>query len=184
MFHNAKGNSKVLIREYVSDGFAGDPDSWKMISQFEETGADLIEYELGTVLSFEAEATGNRYAVEGFGMNAGTRTLLYGPYAELRIPIGNLPSEGNLTVSIGFKNRKDDVHKRFTVMANGQTVYAGETDKTILKKGLDVSVPAASFKNGNVLNLKICFPDLDEAEMELDIEQRTYTVSLRSLCIR
>ena len=183
VFYNTSGNSRIVVNEYVSTGYAGDMDGWELVNQYEEDNSYLIEYELGTVLSFGVEATGNRYAFEGFGNNTGWRSKLFGPLAELRIPIKNLPSKGDLSVIIGFYNLKDDYDKSIIVEANDLTVFEGKTSKEMLKNGLNVSVPVDSFDNTNVLTLKLRFPDINESELQMDINRRTSSVSLVSLVI-
>ena len=183
MFYNSTGNSKVVIEEYATTGDAGDFDSWKKVNLYEEADAHLIEYELGTVLTFKVDATGNRYAFEGFGNNTGKRTRLHGPLAVLKIPIKNLPSSGKLKVTIGFKNYKDDYNKRLTVVANGRTVYEGVTEPEYMKNGLPVSVDIDSFSSDHVLTLELHFPDVDESEMELSVKRRTQIMSMDYLVI-
>ena len=185
LFYNTSKKSRVVINEYMTTGHAGDKASWKEINQYEELNSDKIEYELGTELSFALEATGNRYAYEGFGGNAGWRTALYGPLSELRIPIGNLPSDGELLVTFTISNRKNDYGKEFSVEANNQTVYQGSVDQDIIHNGLSFSVPVSSFQaNNHELTIRFLFPNIDKSELQQkNVESRTYSISLVSMRI-
>ena len=184
VFYNTTGNSRIVVNEYVSSSHAGKKSNWKLVNQYEEEGSYLIEYELGSELTFGVEATGNRYAFEGFGNDTGWRTKLHGPLAELRIPIKGLPKDGNLVATIGFYNQKSDYDKAMIVEANGNVAFEGKTDKAMMKNGLNILVPVDSFKDSNILTIKLHFPEIDESEMEKEIRSRTITVSLVSLEIR
>lgn len=183
MFFNTSGNSRIIVNEYVTAGHAGNKKNWALANEYEEEGAELIEYELGTELSFGVEATGNRYAFEGFGNNTGWRTKLHGPLAELRIPIKDLPASGNLVAAIGFYHSKSDYDKSLVVEANDRVVFEGKTDKEMLKNGLEVVIPVEVFKDTNVLTLKLKFPDIDESELQKSLKSRTGAMSLTALII-
>ena len=182
-FINTSGNSQALINEYMTKYAAGDEEHYVLVSSHkDESGADT-PYELGTELSFETDGTGNKYCIDGFGMNTGFRTKLLGPKSTLAIPIADLPAAGELTVRIGLYYKGTEV-KPFTVLANGQEVLQKFSDKETIKKGLEFTVPVSSFAEDHILNLEFDFPEIDPAEMKWDVDDRTYTISITKIVIK
>lgn len=184
IFHNTSGISRIVINEYVCKGFAGEESSWEQVNQYDNAEAANEAYELGTTLSFAAEATGNAYTVEGFGDDTGFRTVMYGPLALLKIPVGNLPESGEIEAVIGFRNIKADYNKEIRVAANGITVYEGRLEPEYMEQGLPVSIAVDSFPQDHTLTLELRFPELDDTELGLRIDQRSYAASLEYLVLK
>ena len=93
-FLNTTGSSQIRIVEYKTTGHAGDKDLLEEVQTYEEEGGKDVPYQLGTVLTFDKDATGNKYATEGFAINSGFRTILRGPVARLEIPLEDPPEKG------------------------------------------------------------------------------------------
>ncbi len=98
--------------EYVVRGHAENPDNiyatGNTFSIFSSTQPD--KYQLGTILYFDARATGMRYAVKGFSSTEVGHTWTDGYEAILSIPLQELP-EKNLFVSISMKWVKNNTQQ-------------------------------------------------------------------------
>ncbi len=166
IFVNKTGNNKIIIQEYVTFGNAGDYDSLIPTKTHEDPLGKDTPYILGTPLSFESDATGNRYVVSGFGINDGFRTRLRSKINELEIPIKSLPDEGFLSVTI-FPSYYFILENQICkISANGINVFESTTD--IMKRDKSViyfEVPVTSFADDNILKIVIDFPDVDENEL-------------------
>ena len=181
-FLNSSGNSRLQIKEYTTTGHAGNENGWKKAKTYEDaTGSAPVR--LGTLLSFTDAATGNSYTVEGFGNNTGFRTRVYGPRAEMDIPIAGLPGSGMLKATLMFYDSKSYIGMAVAVRANGELVYNGEIDADMLEKGLIFEIPVDSFKKSDHLKLELLFPDVSDSEMKLSVTKRTQVASLVSLLI-
>ena len=181
-FQNVSGSSRVLINEYSTTGAAGDYDAMTLVESHEdESGRE--PYELGTELSFKADATANRYCVEGFTQNTGFRTLMAGPYGKMEIPVADAPDKGELQVHISLAGSSENVE--LSISANGEECFHGRTDTAQVRSGLDFAVPAELVKqNEDLLVLEFDFPEIDEKEMEMEAELRTRTISLTDMMIQ
>ena len=180
MFYNTSGNSKPIINEYVTRGAAGDFSGWQLMESYEGSASSVDPYELGTTLSFATEATGNIYTVEGFGNNTGFRTKTYGPSTVLKIPVTDLPGSGQLKATLRFSPAPD---YRYSILANGNEVFSSESGSAKPGKKIVFEIPADIFGEDRELTLEIRFPDIDPAEMEKSVKQRTPTGGLVSLLI-
>ena len=182
MFLNASGSSRVTVDEYVTTSYAGDYDNLILVHSYEDPlGADA-PYALGEVLSFEADATGNRYCIEGFGTNTGFRTMLRGPISTLTMPLAEKPKK-DLEVSIALHplSVKD---LNLSIDANGDTVFQGVVTKEVIDSGLQFKVPASVITDeNNTLQLDFLFNESSSEEMSLDASARTITISFVSLVI-
>ncbi len=183
MFYNTSGNSRVTINEYVCSGFAGNKKNWTLKTKHEDPTSSSTKYVLGTELSFMTDATANIYTTEGFGNNTGFRTKLHGPIARMEIPVKDLPASGSLKLTINFYDSKAYYTNNLTLVANGQVIFEGVTDKAIVKNGLTADIPVDSFDKDGVLHLEMRFTDLDPAEMEKKLGDRTQITSLLSMKI-
>ena len=181
-FQNAKGTSKIEIDEYVTVSYAGDHDAMKLVSTHEDKNDADTPYVFGTELFFNRDATGNRYAFEGFGNNTGYRSILYGPYANLIIPIADVPEEGDLLVHFGLHSSSVKGTK-YSVAANGTEVANGTVDKALISGGLQFKVPVSLFKDDNKLEIEFSFLDVPEDEVEKEVNSRTETISLTDMTI-
>ena len=181
-FQNAKGTSRIQIDEYMTVSDAGDYDSLKLVSSYDDVNGADTPYILGTELVFNRDATGNRYAFEGFGNNTGYRSLLYGPYANLIIPILNVPDGGELSVYFGLHSSSKK-GEEYLVKANGLEVSSGTVDKELVSKGLRFNVPVEVLRDNNTLTIELIFPGISQDEMEFKVTSRTETISLTSLVI-
>lgn len=182
-FHNQTGSSRLQIREYKTTSAANDYDAMELVTTFEDEAGLDTPYTLGTMLTFDAEATGNVYCTEGFGTNSGFRTVMTGPYAQLVIPIENVPEKGNLEVTIGIhtkSNTSDTI-----IAANGTEVFHDVVGKEYVGTGIVFSVPASLVKEADgILTLDFTFPEVSEDELQKVTEKRKRTLSLVSLCIQ
>jgi len=175
-FQNTSGSSRVIIQEFKTDSYAGNQEALIPIATYE----DNVEqpYVLGTELSFEADATGNRYAVSGFGINTGWRTILRGHEAVLEIPISKLPEDVDLTVHMGVYT-DDSKSRNAIIYANDQIGYDGVVEKSQNSTGIEFAVPAEVVKaNNNTLTIRIVLPDIDENN------QTTKSFSLKKMWIK
>lgn len=175
-FQNTSGSSRVMIQEFKTDSYAGDQEALVPVTIYTDDIKQL--YTLGTELSFEADATGNRYAVSGFEINTGWRTLLCGHEAILKIPIDNLPKEGNVIVHLGVYT--DDNQSRNTkIYANDNLSYDGIIEKSQNASGMEFAVPVEIIKSkDNTLTIRIVLPDIDEND------QTTRSFSLKKMWIK
>ena len=180
-FYNTSGNSRLLIKEYISNGNVR--DKWTLLETYDDSWSSTIPVAIGEELSFAAEATGNRYTVEGFGNNTGFRTKMFGPHVKLVIPLAEIPKNGGLKAYFGIYHALPAGVKTMEVSANGVTTYKGEISKSLVSDGLVVPIPDDSFDKDKLLTLEFYFPELEESEMDLKVTSRTQTLSLLSLRI-
>jgi hypothetical protein len=172
-----------MIDEYKTTGHAGDYDALELVQSWEDPlGADAL-YTLGEELSFTTEATGNRYAMEGFGNNTGFRTKLHGPYALLEIPVADPEPFGTLTFNLKFHHNKINV-KETVIKVNGKEYFRGEITRSMAKEGVVFTADAAElFASDNIIRIELIFPEISEEEMGTDVTSRTETLSLISITI-
>ena len=179
-FYNRTLSSRVAIEKYSTSGDAGDYEAIKQVEVLEAKDLKNTPYVLGKKLKFNIEGSGNQYTVSGFWGRTGLVTWVMGPYAELQIPIEDLPSDGELlvrfTLAKYFQNPTNLV-----VKANGVEVFNGYIDKEhYSSKNIEFAVPIKEvFKENNVLNLTMDLPDIPEVPEEifenpdLDVEECT-----------
>lgn len=182
LYVNANDSSKIMIKKYRTSSTASDVASLELLETFEDKNGAKTPYVLGERLLFNTEATGNRYTVEGFGGNTGFRTIAHGPHVELKIPIEKLPSSENLIAKFEISVP----HKEYVqVIANGKTVFEDYLTKDINSGIFSVEIPCSVFDgvDDNMLTLQLNFPEIDEAEMEKIVKDRTFVMSFRALCI-
>ena len=182
-FINTTGNSQAVIDEYKTTHGAGNEKYYKLVSSYQDMSGADTPYELGTTLSFKKDGTGNKYCIDGFGMNTGYRTKLLGPVSILQIPIADLPSEGELIVRVSLYYKGNE-EKPFIVKANGHEILQEVSSKQTIKKGLQFRVPISYFTEDNVLTLEFDFPMVDQEELEWSVEDRTYTISITKVIIK
>lgn len=183
-FHNTTNRSKVVINEYVSYSHASDFDSLELIETYIDTEGKDTPYTLGTELTFDMNATGNKYVTDGFGNTTGWQTRLQGPHSQLEIPIQNLPKKGKLNVDINVGSIYN--YSSFVVYANNIPVFEDDSENSadVKNKGIHFSVDIQKvFKNTNVLVLSFDFDDIDTSELALPVTKRTRTISFTTLVI-
>lgn len=161
VFVNTTGNSRVMIREYMTTSDASDRDNLVEINSYEDPNGIDTPYVLGTELSFARDATGNKYTVEGFASNTGFRTFLRGRSSKMSMPIQDPPESGTLTVSIKLHNKSNSVGP-VEVYAGGELVKEAETGSDLVKSGLKFQVPVENLTEDGVLELEFLFPNIDE----------------------
>ena len=183
MFRNKRGRDKgYVIQEYKTTARADERDKIEFVKQYEDPEDENTPYYLGTELSFTADATGNKYCLEGIGYNTGFRSRIFGPYAKFSFPIADLPSKGELVCR--FDIRPTEKEWNTVIEANGTEVFNGLIDRQMIKEGLEFTVPVSVFKKDNVLKLDFTFTDVPEEDLEIeDIVKRTETLSLKSMVI-
>ena len=181
VFVNSSGSSKPVVDEYVTTGYAGDRDDLVLLESHETVIDEALPYELGTKLSFETEATGNPYLTDGATTNTGFRTKIKGPLTTLQIPLASDPDHDLTAIFTLFYG--GGIEKPVMITANGQVVYEGVITKKSAKSPLSFKIPKSVFEGTAELCLQLHFTYLSEDEMELPVEDRTYTISLKSLTI-
>ena len=97
--------------------------------------------------------------------------------------MANLPTEGDLIARVRLYY-KGNVEKPFTVYANGQEVLQAVSDRNTIKQGIQFKIPVSSFDDDHVLTLEFVFPEVDQEELKLDVEDRTYTISFTKIVIK
>jgi len=173
MFLNTTGNSRSIIEEYVTESTADDSEALEIIHTYEDENGSDTPYKLGDALLFNADATGNRYAVEGFGINDGFRTRLKGSHALLSIPVENLPEDGDLRMTIKTAARSvPDLDTQ--ILINGDERFHYVMDEAMLSQGIAVEFPV-SLVEDNVINIEFMFPEINSEKQE--------TLSLTSMVI-
>ncbi len=182
MFHNKTNDNKFVIEEYMTTSEASDHDALKLVKVHKETEDENTPYVLGTELSFQTDATGNKYCIEGIGSSSGFRSVLRGPYAAFSFPIKDLPDSGSITVHFDL-HPKTVKGLKMKVTANGEEVLDAETDEEMIQSGLDIEIPVSVFKDSDKLKLEFSFPDISEDEMNVDVRKRSDTLSLLSMVI-
>lgn len=172
-FQNSSGNSRVKICEYSTQSDAADIDALMLVGEFEDAGGDE-PYVLGEELSFTADATGNRYAAEGFSSNTGFRTRLRGPKSVLQIPIAELPERETLTVRV---DPFIEAPVYMEIVANDVPVYTASLNKSNHREIFEFEIPVSAIRgtDGNVLTLEMRFPEITD--------KSTQSMSLVSMTI-
>ena len=182
VFHNTTNDNKFIIDEYVTTGDAGDFDKYELVKEYKETEDENTPYELGTELSFQTDATANKYCLEGMGTSTGFRCVLRGPYAVFSFPIQDPPADGDITVHFDL-HKKSVTGLKMIITANGEEVFNGETTQEMNEEGLDIKVPASVLDDSGKLKLEFRFPEIDESEMDLKPRYRSDTLSFLSMVI-
>ncbi|MBO4863619.1 MAG: sulfatase-like hydrolase/transferase [Eubacterium sp.] len=181
LFRNTTDNSKPVVMEFVTNDDVSKYKKLKKVNEYVDDG-EVVPYILGDRLGFDADDTGNPYAVEGFADNHGFRTRLRGPRATLVIPFAEKPDK-KLTCDIEIHERTEQSYgMNCVIKANGVEVYRGVADDTMIEKGISFDLDKSIFKD-NTLQLDFEFPDLPEEEMNLELTQRTTTISIVSIVI-
>lgn len=160
-FQNTSDSSRIIIKEFKTASDVSDKDALISVGRYEDDSGQ--PYVLGTELSFEADATGNRYAVSGFEINTGWRTLLCGHEAVIQIPIADLPDTGTVTVHVGVFT--DDSKSRPAVFyVNDSEFFNGEVNKAQNKTGVEFEVPVELLRTaeGNIFTLRMVLSEIPE----------------------
>lgn len=185
-FYNNTGsnnNSRVDEFELAPGISAYDMDNTKLINSYKYKGGETNKYRLGTKLTFEIDATANVYCTEGFRQTTGWRTPMAGYYSKMEIPIESVPSNASfLNVHLGVQYV--DTVTPVRVKANGTEIFDGTIDNENYKNEIwELKVPRELIGNDNTLTLEFEYYELDPEEMDLDINDRTLTVSLNTFMI-
>lgn len=176
-------NGTFVTGMYQTDSHASDADQLKLVKEYQLQDASSIEpYTLGTELSFSiTEATGNVYCTHGFRTAMGATTTMEGHQSQMVIPIEDPPKNGELTVSLTYRDVVNATN--MVITAGGEQVfeqdmkaqsYEGET--------ITFNVPVTTLKD-NQLTLDFTFADIPESEEEQAENSRTQTVRISKLVI-
>ena len=182
-FYNAgvrKADYEIV--EYVTTEDAWDTDALREIKSYKDIDGSEVPYSLGTVLRFDSDTTGNRYAVEGFAENSGFSTRLRGAYAKMEIPFYDLPKTGTLNANI----RLHSLTKRgleYIIKANGKEVKHDNIDDKAIGRGISFDIDVNSFDTSKVLALEFEFPTIPDEQMDEELLNRTTTFWLISMKI-
>lgn len=179
-FHSTNANSQLLIKEYVTNQHVS--ENMTVVKTYDDSWARTIPAELGEELTFRTDATANRYTIDGFGQNTGYRTLLRGPYAKMEIPLAELPEDG-VSVYIKPFHKLPPVVTTMKVVANGEPVFEGKINKSLISKGITFPLSADSFGSDKLLTLEFYFPEIDDSEMAKKVTKRTESISLVTIRI-
>ncbi len=174
-------NKKVTI-EYKTTGDVRDLNAFIEIQKhFDTKGADTPYY-LGTVLSFAADATGNRYLVDGDWFNDDWRTFLRSDSGKMQFPIADMPKNGDLRVWIELNNdRVDGID--FSISANGNVVYKNRTGKELCAADIEFTVPVSYIGKGEPLTLDLKFENVTKELLENKKTRDKGLISMTSMKI-
>lgn len=179
---NTGSNKDARVEEYRVKGSAYDDKSMELMDCYYTNGGVQEKYKLGTLLTFTMDATANVYCTEGFRQTTGWRTPMAGPKGQMVIPIDSIPKDAeDLHVYFGVQNI--DLETTCTIEANGRQIFKGELESSMEDEGLNLLVPTKIMPNNNVLTLDFYFDGVDESEMDLDVNERTMTISFNSFKI-
>jgi len=157
-FRSATKNNKQVTIEYITSGFAGDKDSLIEAQTYYDTKGADTPYYLGTILDFTADATGNRYIVDGKWSCTDWRTYLLSDRGKMQFPIANLPKDGNLHLWFDVNNYADGLD--FSISANGKVVYENRTGKELVSSDIDFTFPVSYIENDRLLILDFQFKNV------------------------
>ena len=177
MFKNRTDDSRFIIEEYVTDSDASDTESMELVKTYRDKETGDTPYELGTKLTFDADATGNKYCQEGLVSTTGFRCTFGGPKILFSIPIKDPPKEGTLNAHFELQYKTVLGHK-VIITANGEEVFSGVIDEELVDKDLDLKIPVSLLGSSNKLDIEFTFPDIDEKELKKKPRKRTETISL------
>ena len=179
LFRNSSDNSQLVVRVYKTDSTSDDVDAITQIEEFKDD-AEKTPYELGVRLGFDADDNGNSYATDGFANNHGFRTKLKGPVSTLMIPFKEIPKK-KINCHIEIHDRSEVSYgMKCIIKANGTEVYSGEVSPEMVSNGISFEIDPSVFTDNN-LQIDFTFPELDQAEMEKNIGDRTTTISIVSI---
>ncbi len=179
LFRNSSDNSQLVVRMYKTDSTSDDVDAITQIEEFKDD-AEKTPYELGVRLGFDADDNGNSYATDGFANNHGFRTKLKGPVSTLLIPFKEIPKK-KINCHIEVHDRSEVSYgMKCIIKANGTDVYSGEVSPEMVSNGISFEIDPSVFTDNN-LQIDFTFPELDQAEMEKNIGDRTTTISIVSI---
>ena len=179
VYRNTADNSKLVVKKFVTNDEAKKYKALKLEEEFVDNTGN-VPYVLGTRLGFDADSTGNAYAVEGFGNNHGFRTKMRGPYGRMEIPFEEIPDE-TVTAKIELYN-ECDMGYDVIIKANGKEVYKNFVDESVVKSGISFDIDPSLFEE-DMLVLEFEFPHISQDEMDIDVLYRTITLSVVSITI-
>ncbi len=175
-YRNTSDNSRVVVQKYETSEHAKEGKAMKLVDTFQDDAGK--PYELGTPLSFDADATGNTYAVEGFGDNTGFRTRIHGPKATLVIPFAKKPEK---TVKATLKLfERNELGRELVIEANGHEVYRKQVGPEDASNNITFEIDPSCFED-NTLTLDFLTPELSQDEMNEKVTDRTETLSFVTL---
>lgn len=170
-------NNSSRIQEYQTSGTADDLEKLQLINEFYSNGGIIEPYHLGEKLTFTMDSTANQYCTKGFRHTTGWRTPITGHYAQMVIPINDLPQNGNLIAHFDINSVKK---KTNAVISSGDTVvFEGILDDKVMNNGLNLTIPVESLNN-SILTLDFEFLDIDMNEEALDTAKRTTVMMVTS----
>lgn len=171
-------NADTRIEQYSTRSNADDADNMRLLDSF-YSSKEVTEYKLGTSRTFTMDATANMYCVEGFLSTTGWRTPLAGPQAQMVIPISSIPSDAQ-DIHAYFEIHSISIPSECVIYANGRQVYSGTINKSSINEGLNFTIPSSIIGNDNTVTLSFRFTNIDDSEMELELIDRTKTISFKS----
>lgn len=176
---NAGSNADSRIEQYKCTAAASDSDAMTLMNNYYINNGIVDNYVLGDEMMFTIDETAAIYCSEGFGHTNGWRTILRGPEGRMNIPIASIPQNAE-DLHVYFNVLSVYENTECVITANGAEVFREELDPTVKNTGLNFLIPADAIGKDNRLTLKFSFPEIDDSEMELDVEQRTPIMSFTS----
>ncbi|MBP3233621.1 MAG: sulfatase-like hydrolase/transferase [Eubacterium sp.] len=177
VYRNTADNSKLVVKKFYTDAEAKKTKALKLEEEFVDNNGN-VPYVLGTRLGFDADSTGNSYVTEGFGNNHGFRTKMRGPYGRLEIPFEEIPDD-TITAKIELYN-ECEMGYDVIIKANGKELYNKTVDESVVRSGISFDIDPSCF-NEDMLVLEFEFPHISQEEMNIDVLDRTITLSVVSL---
>ena len=179
LYRNSSDNSKLVVKKFMTESDASKHKKLKLIDEYVDDG-EVEPYELGERLGFDVDNNGNAYATEGFENNHGFRTKLKGPISTLVIPFATVPDKP-IECDIEIHERTEvSFGMKCIVKVNGTEVYQGTVNSDMVNKGINFKIDPSLFKD-NKLTIDFEFPEVDMSELDLDMKDRTTTISLVSI---
>ncbi|MBO4863877.1 MAG: sulfatase-like hydrolase/transferase [Eubacterium sp.] len=179
LFYNTTESSKLAIFKYKTEKPVTKFKALTLEDEYIDSGGD-VPYKFGTKLMFDSEETGNAYVVEGFGKNHGFRTKAYGPIDTIVLPLEEKPDE-EVTLKIGFHNESEFGFDTI-IKANDIEIFHGVIDQSIIRSGLNLTLPMEVFEDTGSLKIDFLFPEISQDEMQIeDVSYRTQNLSFVSM---
>ena len=180
-FINTSNSSQVVIDEYSTTEHANNKAFVKVMSHEDTPSEEELYYRFGEVLSFESEATGNRYAKVGLSLNTGWRTMTAVPLVSLEIPYRDLPDADTFVFSLGVTSITED--KKMLVKVNDVQLADIVLSLKTASNGITFDIPRDILKKSETIHIDFVFPDVPMEMLEKPMDERPSYVSFINLVI-
>ena len=121
----------------------------------------VVDYQLGTELTFTEDESAAMYCKEGFGHTNGWRTIINKKTAVMEIPLAD-DIENVEDLHAYFEVLSVYEETRCVITSDGEEIFDGELGNTTRINGLNFLIPTDTIGRDRTIRLEFNFPDLEE----------------------